>query len=137
MSSSTIDMIHALINAEVERRMMKYVQIISKKHDISLKLLLQDIPLTSGSTNVVCEKSSSSQCLGVTAKGIQCTFTGKNSGYCTRHVSQRKEKVVVVPELVGEKNIHVGHTIQECMFLKGCPACEKTRSSKQNLLIDI
>ena len=41
---SLLEKLQELVEAEVQKQIMKYAQIISKKHDISLKLLLQDIP---------------------------------------------------------------------------------------------
>jgi hypothetical protein len=133
---SLFEKIQELIESEVQRELMKYAQVISKKHDISLKLLLQDIHAR-GEVQADTPAQATGQCLGVTAKKTQCTFSGKHGGYCARHVSQRKVAKTVVQETVEEKNPHVGHTMKECMFLAGCPACEKSRKSSQNLLIDI
>jgi hypothetical protein len=130
---SLLEKIQMLVEAEVQKQLMNYAQVISKKHDISLKLLLRDI----GSEPQLEEDvTEGNRCRGVTAKGTQCTFTGKFCGYCRRHVSQRKERPRVV-ESPTEKNPHVGHTMRECLFLPGCPACERSRGSRQNLLIDI
>jgi hypothetical protein len=130
---SLLERLQELVEAEVQKQLMKYAQVISKKHDISLKLLLRDIPSASG---IIDEPvPDGNRCLGVTAKGIQCTFTGKFCGYCKRHVSQKKERPKPV-ESPSEKSPHVGHTMKDCMFLAGCPACERLRGSRQNLLID-
>jgi hypothetical protein len=132
---SLIEKIQELVESEVQRRLMKYAQVISKKHDISLKLLLQDL----GTDNVGTEETKTGQCLGITARKTQCKTSGKNGGYCARHLTQKKEPPKKVPEVVPSeenKNKHVGHTMKECMFLAGCPACEKTRGPSQNLLID-
>jgi len=134
---SLMDKLQELVDAEVQKQLMKYAQVISKRHDISLKLLLRDIPLVSGAPVSEEPVSDGTRCLGVTGRGIQCTFTGKFCGYCKRHVSQRKERPRTVESPMSEKNPHVGHTMMECLFLPGCPACEKTRCSRQNLLIDI
>lgn len=133
---SLLEKIQELIESEVQRRLMKYAQVISKKHDISLKLLLQDL----GTDNVGVEETKTGQCKGITARKTQCKSSGKNGGYCMRHISQKKEppkKVPDSPTTEENKNKHVGHTMKECMFLVGCPACEKSRGSSQNLLIDI
>ena len=132
---SLFEKIQELIESEVQKELMKYAQVISKKHDISLKLLLQDIH-SRGEVQIDAQAQATSQCLGVTAKKTQCTFSGKHGGYCARHVSQRKIRKVVSEESTTEKNFHVGHTMKDCMFLAGCPACEKSRKSSQNLLIE-
>jgi hypothetical protein len=132
---SLLEKIQELIDSEVKRQIMKYAQVISKKHDISLKLLLQDIPTTVDTENA----SNGGQCMGITSKKTQCKSSGKNGGgYCMRHVDQKKKvKVVVDTDSEPLKSPHVGHTMKECLFLRGCPACEKSRGSSQNLLIDI
>lgn len=134
---SLLEKFQELVDAEVQKQLMNYAQVISKRHDISLKLLLRDIPLASGTPATDEPISDGNRCLGVTGRGIQCTFTGKFCGYCKRHVSQRKERPKTVESPTAEKNPHVGHTMMDCLFLPGCPACEKTRGSRQNLLIDI
>jgi hypothetical protein len=129
---SLLEKLQELVEAEVQKQMIKYAQIISKKHDISLKLLLQDIPtkLVTGD-----EPLASGQCLGITAAKKQCKVSGKHGGYCMRHQDQKK--VIHRTVSTDEVNPHVGHTMKECMYMIGCPACEKSRGSRQNLLIDI
>jgi len=130
---SLLEKLQALVDAEVQRQIMKYAQVISKKHDISLKLLLQDIPNTVDTEN----SSNTGQCMGVTAKKTQCKSSGKNGGYCMRHIDQKKKIVRVNTDTDLPKSPHIGHTMKECLFLPGCPACERSRGSSQNLLIDI
>ena len=129
---SLLEKLQELVEAEVQKQLNKYAQIISKKHDISLKLLLQDIP-----SKIVTEDEplTVGQCHGITTAKKQCKFNGKHGGYCMRHQDQKK----VIRRIVStdEVNPHIGHTMKECMFLVGCPACEKSRGSRQNLLIDI
>jgi hypothetical protein len=131
---SLLEKLQELVESEVKKELMRYAQVISKKHDISLKLLLQDIHTKEDG---VSKTTGGGQCLGVTAKKTQCTFSGKNGGYCTKHISQKKAVKVVDTVVETEKNLHIGHTMKECMFLAGCPACEKTKQRTQNLLIDI
>jgi len=137
--SNLLEKIQGLIDSEVHQKLMQYARLISKKHDISLKLLLQDISSLNEEEAVEAVKSSS-QCQGVTAKGTQCKVSGKNAGYCARHTDQMKKKSPSSSsqqQQPVEKNVHVGHTMKECMFLAGCPACEKSRKPLvQNLLID-
>ena len=134
--SNLLEKIQELIDSEVHQKIMQYARLISKKHDISLKLLLQDI--SSHEEKETDDVLKNSQCLGVTARGSQCKFSGKQLGYCGRHTDQMKKKSSSSSQQQPvEKNVHVGHTMKECMFLAGCPACEKTRKPVvQNLLID-
>lgn len=131
---SLLEKIQELINSEVQRQVMKYAQVISRKHDISLKLLLQDIP----NVTDVDGEMKTGQCMGVTSKKTQCKSSGKNGGgYCMRHIDQKKKVATRVVDEEPQKSPHVGHTMKECLFLPGCPACERSRGSSQNLLIDI
>jgi hypothetical protein len=132
-----------LVNEEVQIQLSHFAQIVSKRHDISLKLLLQDIQSFQNGTLDTIDLEApkkSGQCLGLTKTGNQCKFLGKKGGYCTKHVDQKKKVLVpvaTVAETPREEVVHVGHTLQEKMFLKGCPACENMKKkSTQNLLID-
>ena len=132
--ATLLEKFQEIVDDEVKKQLMKYAHIISNKHDISLKLLLQDISLVSEiQVGII---NNSGQCLGITAKKTQCKTSGKNDGYCMRHITQKKEKPRITNAVTTDKNPHVGHTMKECMFLAGCPACEKARGSQQNLLID-
>ena len=137
MNESLLTNLQKLVEEEVKKQLMKYANVISKKHDISLKLLLQDISIITDLQKNESEESKNEpgQCLGVTAKKTQCKSSGKHDGYCMRHKDQKKTRVLTNAVTI-DKNPHIGHTMKECMFLAGCPACEKSRGSQQNLLID-
>ena len=129
--------IRELIDSEVQKRISEYAQAISKRHDISLKLLLEDIPkFGSEELEVDIEPGKKGQCLGITASKKRCKFSGKNGGYCSRHQEQKKV-VKKVESNCDFTSKHIGHTIKDCLFLAGCPACEKAKGSRQNLLIEI
>ena len=89
----SLQKIHDLIQEEVRIQINKYARVISKRHDISLKLLLHDLEGILADTETDVPKSG--QCLGLTAKGTQCKSSGKNQGYCLRHKDQKKEVVKV------------------------------------------
>jgi hypothetical protein len=136
---SLVEKLQELIEAEVQKQISRYAQIISKKHDISLKLLLQDIPKFGSEEQEVeidIEPGKKGQCLGVTATKKRCKFAGKHGGYCSRHQDQKKV-VKKVESNCDFTSKHIGHTIKDCLFLAGCPACEKAKGSRQNLLIEI
>jgi hypothetical protein len=135
---SLLEKLQELIEVEVQKQISRYAQIISKKHDISLKLLLQDIPkygTEEQEVEIDIEPGKKGQCLGVTATKKRCKFSGKHGGYCSRHQDQKKV-VKKVESNCDFTTKHVGHTITDCLFLAGCPACEKTKGSRQNLLIE-
>jgi hypothetical protein len=132
---SRFERIEAFIEEEVKIQLNRYAQIISKRHDISLHLLLQDLGNLSVSVVEDEQKRKKGQCLGITATKKQCKTSGKHEGYCFRHVLQKPvKKSLNVATDDGIK--HVGHALNECLFLPGCPACDK-QSPKLNLLIDI
>ena len=135
---SLLEKLQELIEVEVQKQISRYAQIISKKHDISLKLLLQDIPksgIEEQEVEIEIEPGKKGQCLGVTATKKRCKFSGKHGGYCSRHQDQKKV-IKKVESNCDFTTKHVGHTITDCLFLAGCPACEKTKGSRQNLLIE-
>ena len=150
---STITQIAELIQKEVrhevDKKLTKHLEYISRKWNISLKLLLQDsVNIEDG--NLIVEDSSSEsssyggQCLGI--KGTdrkRCSFMGKFGGYCKRHQDQKKIERPSHNAQLSPKNTPViiehNHTFQECLVKPGCPACERSKRvpSSENLLIDM
>jgi hypothetical protein len=113
---SLYDKMMELFEEEVNQRLVsimnEYVTIISKKHGISLDLLLKDIPDTFAGTI----------CKGTKNDGRRCTFRGTHDGYCRHHKDQR----------VSLKHMHIPRSIihthgPERMFVSGCPACERSK----------
>ena len=113
-----------LLEEELKLRMdlllTEYAETISKKYQISLQLLLKDIPCV----------SVTSTCMGTKPDCSRCTFKGIHNGYCGK------------PQKQGEKikqRFHEtfnGHTHGPCLRnVAGCPACERSFSS--NRLIDL
>jgi len=149
--STIINQISELVEKEVrlavDKKLTKHLEYISKKWNISLKILLQDsINIEDGKLTIEETHSDSGsydgQCLGI--KGTdrkRCTFTGKYGGYCKRHRDQKKIErptVQLSPKSAPVVMEHT-HTFQECLFKPGCPACEKSKRipSSENLLIDL
>lgn len=138
MSEKLLQQLKNLVNEEIQKQLTQFAQIVSKRHDISLKLLIEDLQSFQNGDSVPDEDEAPKcgQCMGITNAKKRCTFGGKYNGYCYRHKTQRK-KVPEITEAV-EVTQHIGHTLKEKMFLAGCPACEKMKkSSRQNLLIEI
>jgi hypothetical protein len=130
MNPILLEKLQQLIEEEVRIQVNKYAQIISKRHDISLKLLLRDVDL------VFTEPETTGRCRGITGKKTQCLGTGKHDGYCSRHLLQRKTPLLVAPPSSHpDLPVHIGHSLQECLFLPGCPACELLHK-KPKLMID-
>ncbi len=149
--SSLINQISELVEKEVrsavDKKLTKHLEYISKKWNISLKILLQDsIKIEDNQIEVEdsCSEESSfkGQCLGI--KGTdhkRCTFAGKYGGYCKRHRDQKKieRPTIQLSPKSAPVVIEHTHTFQECLFKPGCPACEKSKRvpSSENLLIDL
>lgn len=118
---SFLDKISKLLDDEVEERtnaaLSEYAIIISKKHGISLDILLKDIPASYTSTI----------CKGTKANGTRCTFRALECGYCRHHKAQGDR---LRQRTMSNSSLHTHGPEQ--MFVRGCPGCE---SSKE--LIDL
>tara|TARA_B110000977_G_scaffold32628_2_gene43391 strand:+ start:4082 stop:4471 length:390 start_codon:yes stop_codon:yes gene_type:complete len=100
----------------VDGMMTEFADIISKKHQISLDLLLRDIPLL----------SPTAVCRGTKPDGSRCTFKGIHDGYCGKHKRQGNR----IKQRFHES--HDGHNHGPGLsYVVGCQGCEKSFSSKQ------
>lgn len=146
---SAINQISEIIEKEVksavDKKITQYCEFISKRYGISLVVLLQDLEKIESEDGDFIpspreEKVKSGQCLGIKETDHKrCTFIGKYGGYCKRHISQKKSEPpkVFKSNLISE--LQHTHSVLECVFKPGCPACEKSKRipSKENLLIDL
>jgi hypothetical protein len=118
---SLYDKITKLVDEELEHRVNgiinEYAEKISKKHGISLELLLKEIPDT----------YSSCTCKGTKPNGQRCTFRGVNNGYCKHHTAQANR---IKQRSFSSSSIHTHGPEQ--MFVSGCPGCQSS-----NELIDL
>jgi hypothetical protein len=128
MSEAILKAIEDEIANQVNAKLSKYIERVSKRHGIPLKLLLEDV--------AVLKDVKDTQCKGVVKGGTRCKRRGAHDGYCGWHLSQKKQQKVVTPAPVDNVVRHT-HPVGKPLFLKGCPACERTSSNKQNLLIDM
>jgi len=130
MNQILVEKLQRLIEDEVRAQVNNYAQIISKRHDISLKLLLRDMDLlfTDG-------PQEGDKCKGITKKKTQCTNKGKHDGFCSLHVIQKRVPILIPHTPVEDVPVHVGHVLQEQLFLAGCPACDKLHQ-KPKLMIE-
>ena len=126
--------IHELIEREVsvriETRLTDHLEFISKKWNISLKILLQD-SLTLEDRN---NSNGVIRCAGIKADGKRCEFGAKEKGYCKFHLKQKK--VERPTQFIRTSSIveHT-HSLQECLWKADCPACTQV-PPKQKSLID-
>lgn len=130
MSEAILKAIEDEIAAQVNAKLSKYIERVSRRHGIPLKLLLEDA--------VILKDVKDTQCKGVVKGGTRCKRRGAHDGYCGWHLNQKKSERIVTPEKPLENVVKHTHPIGKPMFLKGCPACERnTNSNNQNLLIDM
>jgi len=119
---SLYDKVTALLDEEIEERtnqiINEYAINISKKHGISLQLLLKDIP----------ETCTGSMCKGIKGNGQRCAFKSVSDGFCRYHITQKSK---MTQRIFSCESIH-NHG-PEHMFVKGCPGCDATN----NGLIDL
>jgi hypothetical protein len=109
------DKITQLIDEELEDRVNsiinEYALTISKKHQISLDLLLKDIPTTYTSTI----------CKGTKANGQRCGFKAIQNGYCRHHLEQGMR---ICQRTMSNSSLH-SHG-PEKMYDPNCPACQSS-----------
>ena len=97
------------INRRVDVAITDLLVKISKRHGISMKLLMEDLKLHSES-NVIC--------LGMNKNGQRCQSTGKYNGFCQKHTDQVSNVCIPVEIPKQEHN----HPLPG--FRRGCPACD-------------
>jgi hypothetical protein len=116
------DKVVQLFDEEMDTRMKTiltaYATMVSKKHGISLELLLRDIP----------PKYETAMCKGHKVDGEKCGFRAVENGYCRTHVVQfeRIRERIIIP-----RTLHTHGS--ERMYVRGCPACDASK----NELIDM
>ena len=119
---SLYEKITKLVDEEMEDRvnlvLNTYAEKISKKHGISLELLLKDIPECYATT--ICKGTK-------TTTGQRCSFKASDHGYCRHHALQGQR---ICQRTFSSSSIH-NHG-PEKMFVKGCLGCESS-----NGLIDL
>jgi hypothetical protein len=120
LNEKIADLLEEELKLRMDLLLTEYAETISKKYQISLQLLLKDIPCV----------SVTSTCMGTKPDGSRCTFKGIHNGYCGKHQKQG-EKI--------KQRFHEtfnGHTHGPGLRnVTGCPACE--RSFSANRLIDL
>lgn len=122
MSDTVVGQLLKIIDEEVKvqvnKKLTAYVERISIRHGLPMRLLLEDF-----GTDIKVD-----QCLGVSKSGKRCKFHGGESGYCKRHQEQKKIQPVLQIE---NKHTHP----MSILYQPGCPVCEKR--PKEKMLISI
>jgi len=130
-----METITKLIEQEVENRVQdaltRYAKFISETHQISLALLLRDIPILLNLN--ITTPITTQTCLGVTAKGTRCTCNGKFAGYCAKHQNQCKR---IQPIKLIQSGLLHNHGVPP-LFSDTCPACiASSDTPRKKLVID-
>ena len=112
-----METVDEVLNERLVSMMNEYVDIISKKHGISIDLLLKDIP----------ETFSGTICKGAKTDGRRCTCRGIHQGYCRHHAVQGTH----LKHMPISRNHSHNHS-PELMYVKDCPGCNSS-----NELIDL
>ena len=128
MTETILKAIEEEINNQVTAKLSKYIERVSKRHGIPLKLLLEDV--------VILKDLKDTTCKGVVKGGSRCKRRGLHDGYCGWHLNQKRQQQPQIPTSPTQTVAHT-HPVGRPMFLKGCPACERNSSNTQKLLIDV
>ncbi len=136
VSEALVALIEQEINKQVNAKITKYIEYVSRRYDVSLKLLLQDLECID-TLPVLEEKSTDGQCIGMRSGNKRCKLRGQYGGYCRWHQDQKKRKSEPVMSNVCQPVLEHNHCIPP-LFSADCPACQKSSSAPQKkLLIDL
>lgn len=130
VSDALVALIEQEISKQVNVKITKYIEYVSRRYDVSLKLLLQDLACIDNLPTVT-EPVTDGQCIGMRSGNKRCKLRGQCGGYCRWHLDQKKKELAVFPcQPVVEHN----HSIPP-LFSATCPACQKTSSIPQKKLL--
>lgn len=126
LSQNIQSIIEEEIEREVNERVTKVLEMISKTYNIKYSRLLKDYSSM---------ETVQSTCCGMTKAGKRCQRAAKIDGFCKAHVSQKPDVRVVTRSAASSsppKIVHT-HTIPP-LFMSGCPACENIRNKPIGVL---
>lgn len=124
LSDSLKNVIEEEIEREVNERVTKVLEMISKTYNIKYARLLKDYSMMD---------KTQSMCCGTTKAGKRCNKPAKIDGYCSIHKSQKPDVRVVTRSASSPPKVVHTHTIPP-LFMSGCPACEQTRKKPIGVL---
>lgn len=125
LSQNIQSIIEEEINREVNERITRVLEMISKTYNIKYARLLKDYASM---------ETVQSTCCGMTKAGKRCQRSAKLDGYCKAHHSQKPDVRITRSTTATSppKVVHT-HTIPP-LFMNGCPACEMTRNKPLGVL---
>ena len=112
LHNKIVDLVEQEVNERVSTLLGEYAEIVSRKHAISLDMLLRDLPSIA---NV-------SLCKGTKSNGQRCLFKGSETGYCKHHTIQGEK---LRHRSLSSSNLHTHGP--EKMYVRGCPGCENSK----------
>ena len=115
LSQNIQSLIEEEIEREVNERMTRVLEMISKTYNIKYARLLKDY--------AGMDKTSRTSCCGTTKAGKRCQRPGNFDGFCKAHISQKPDVRVVTRSSSSPPKVVHTHTIPP-LFMKGCPACD-------------
>lgn len=130
-----MEQIVTLLEDEIEKRVTErlnqVLEKVSRTYDISMRQLMRDLSAIDHTA------AGCTTCKGITGKGKRCSRSAKDEGYCNMHIKQKPVKRVATRQpslsvIAAPAQISHTHTLPP-LFMSGCPACEKTKSSRDNL----
>jgi len=77
------------IQKRVEAKVTKFIEMVAKTYDISIKSLLHDLARAKSNSEL-----ETTQCMGFTPKGKRCKFSATHDGYCKKHIHQKKQRPI-------------------------------------------
>ena len=120
-----IDELMTIINKRLEQEphveRLEMCMILSKELYMNSKLLCQFIP------------DSSKFCKGFKKDGTPCLARAKDNGMCGSHADQPQLMGPIEMTPKNSEGIRHTHSLTECIFKPGCPACEVTRKGFREL----
>jgi hypothetical protein len=122
-----VQLLEEEIDKRVNERLTQILEKVSRTYDISMRQLLRDVSVL---------ETSTLSCRGLTAKGKPCRHAVTKDGYCFQHLKQKPNTTVIMTAPPPSIQTRVEHTHSlPPLFLDGCPACQKNRSSRDNLMM--
>jgi len=129
-----MDQIVKLLEDEIDKRVNERLSVvlerISRTYDISMRQLMRDLDAMPDAVSTCCK--------GLTGKGKRCSRTAKTDGYCHMHIKQKPvQRVTRAPVAAPSQptlSLQHTHTLPP-LFMSGCPACEKSRSTNNLSLL--
>jgi len=126
------DLIEREVSVRIETRLTEHLEFISKKWNISFRILLQDSLALEDKNKL--GGGGTARCGGIKADGKRCEFAAKEKGYCKFHLKQKRiERSTQVIQTFS--TIEHTHRLEECLWKADCPACNQV-PPKQKSLID-